>query len=754
MKFPIYFIGCLYFFVTCAFADGVGDITYLNRWPTVAPNVIATLGDYAFHGDGDVIAVYKTLSDDDLTLVARADIRLTPGEELATRHVSGTEGISGLCQAGGYLYAACGNEGLQIFEIPVDAGDLASGDWKSTFIIEKEDGRAVVRDVAVVGNLAYVGYYWLSSEGYDSGIQVVDVTDPANPVLAGEAELPSTFAELKRVQALSVANGYAYVADMYNGLTVFDLSDPTTPVVDGVCYIASALDVAVSGNYAYLVCAGYGLQVVNVNPDQFSEEQDILSLVAFCQYNDSLTKAVSVETDDGYAYVGDVDQGVLVIDISAPVEIDNSSVIVQYDEAKGAYGLFLDAENHHLFIGDRRNGLQKVDVTAPAAPAALARVKETTTPADADDVFVDSETSYLFTVDDDPVSGDLKEGVRIFFAVVSEDYVSFLLKGRFPTDGEANDVYYFDGYLYVADGSGGLKIINPDLPDDTTGLINPTLTAGLAIGDGNANGVFVSMEEDFGRIYAYLAAGTGGLKIFDVSDPAAPALVGELAGTDVSDARQVIVKADFAFVADGWNGLKVVDVTQRDNPVLTGTYLVPDGDDLDDIPGCVQDVNVVGTLAYLAAGNEGLYVVSVADTSNPTWSANYSALPYFQVKGLYAARSDESEGVDLIWLANGTAPDDNMGFFVAPSTVPPQRSGAYHTSGDVKDVFVVGNYAYLSDSSGGFQALAVYEDTSGDDGDNDWDDSVVPVDTSRSKNSGCFIDAVFSGMAKGLKRLF
>lgn len=751
MRIFVYFIFCSCFSVYCVFADA-GSITYINRWPTTAPNVIAKAGDHVFYGDGEVIAVYDSTTNPVLTPVARVSIRLTEKDDLTGQQSSGTEGISGMFYANGFLYVACGNEGLQIYEIPTDLSAFNQEDhFKGSYVVAKGDARAVVRDVAVAGGYAYIGYYWLSSAGYDSGIQVVDVSDPNNPFRAGETELPATWAQLKRVQSITVAGGYAYVADMYNGLVVFDLSDPISPEIEAVCYMPSVQDVSISGNYAYLVCAGYGLQTVNIDPSNFSEENDILKLGAFCQYDGSTTKATSVETSGNFAYIGDVDLGLVIVDISSPDEIDDNSVIGQYPDAQGAYRLHLDSANQTVYIGDCRQGLQKITVSTPTSPALIATVTDTGTPADADTVLIDTDTSYVFTLDDDVTSGGIKEGVRIFFAIVSEDYVSFLLKGMFPTDGEASDIAFSGGYLYVADGSGGLKIIDPGLPAadaegnrDTAGPVNPVLKGSCSL-TGNANGVFVDENG-----YAYVAAGIGGLKVINVSDPALPILEGELAGADVSDARKVIVKADYAFIADGDNGLKIIDISNKSAPFLTGTYYIADSDDIDDIAGCAMDVSVVGTLAYVAAYNEGFHVFIVSDPYNPEYLADYSANPYRQIQGIYAARSDESESVDLIWVANGTEPDDNMGFFVKPSTVPPQRSAAYHTSGDVKDVFVVGDFVYLADSAGGFQTLTVY---TGEDEDSDWDDDVVPVDTHRNKNNSCFVGASLSAFADDILRL-
>ncbi len=750
MRVFVYFFVGFFLFVGCALAQSKPTVSYLNRWPIKAPNVITKVGNYVFHGDGDIIAVYDAATDSDLTLVKTVPVRLTPAADLKDQQASGTEGVTGLFYDGDLLYAACGNEGLQIYDVPADPASFAPTDWKSTYIVEKQNARAVVRDVSVSGSYAYIGYYLLSNAGYDSGIQVVNITDPANPFLAGEVEFPQAVVELKRVQSVTVAGNYLYATDIYNGLIIFDLTDPKAPEVEAAYYISSAMDVAVSGNFAY-VAAVFGVTVVNVDPANFTDEMDVLQSSATCQYAGEETKAVSLEANGGYAYVGDVDLGLVIIDTSSPEDVNDDSVIGGYSlDTQGAYSLFFDGANSDVYLGDCRKGLQKVDVEDPAATALLADVKDTRTPADADAVFVDTDTSYVFSVDDDASFGNIKEGVRIFFAVVSEEYVTFLSKGMLPTDGEATDIYFFDGYLYIADGSGGLKIIDAGLPEDTAGPVNPVLVSSVPVSGGNATGVFVKLDDDT-RTYAYVAAGSGGLKVIDVSDPASPTLIGEISGTEVSDARKVDVKGNFAFIADGDNGLKIVDIADKSAPFLTGVYYVGDSDDLDDIPGCAYDLNIVGTLAYVAFYNEGLHVVGVSNPYEPIWVAQYSADPYYQVKGLYAARSSDNEGVDLIWIANGTAQEENMCFFTRPSTVPPQRIGGYYTAGDVKDVYVAADFAFLADSAGGLQALIVNEYES--EVENSYLDVVVPVDTHRSKAGGCFIQTGLTGFWDGLRRL-
>jgi hypothetical protein len=105
-------------------------------------------------------------------------------------------------------------------------------------------------DVAVVGSHAYLA-------PFIRGLQAVDISDPAFPVLAGSVETPG------RAAGLAVWGSYAYVADGFKGLQVVDASNPALPQVEGgVDTQDYAQGVAVSGSYAYVADWFRGHQVV------------------------------------------------------------------------------------------------------------------------------------------------------------------------------------------------------------------------------------------------------------------------------------------------------------------------------------------------------------------------------------------------------------------------------------------------------------------------------------------------------------
>ncbi len=68
-------------------------------------------------------------------------------------------------------------------------------------------------DVAVAGSYAYI------ADGY-SGLQVIDISNPAVPAIVGSVDTPDS------AVGAAVAGAYAYVADGYSGLQVIDISNP------------------------------------------------------------------------------------------------------------------------------------------------------------------------------------------------------------------------------------------------------------------------------------------------------------------------------------------------------------------------------------------------------------------------------------------------------------------------------------------------------------------------------------------------
>src|SRR5207249_3626791 len=109
--------------------------------------------------------------------------------------------------------------------------------------------------VAVSGTVAYV-------TDASSGIQILNVSNPASPTLLGSYDTPG-FAI-----GVAISGTVAYVADDASGLQILDVSNPASPTLLGSYDTpGGAWGVAVSGTVAYVADYASGLQMLNVgNP--------------------------------------------------------------------------------------------------------------------------------------------------------------------------------------------------------------------------------------------------------------------------------------------------------------------------------------------------------------------------------------------------------------------------------------------------------------------------------------------------------
>jgi hypothetical protein len=138
---------------------------------------------------------------------------------------------------------------------------------------------------------------------------------------------------------------------------------------------------------------------------------------------------------------------------------------------------------------------------------------------------------------------------------------------------------------------------------------NPEHPVGHCDTPGEANGVAVSGTN------AYVADGSGGLRVISVSNPAYPAEVGYCGAP--ADVYGVAVSKGYAYVAGGAAGLRVVSVFDPAHPTEVGYY---------DTPGVAHDVALSGDYVYVADGSAGLqiyqfYGVGVEESPKPQASS-------------------------------------------------------------------------------------------------------------------------------------
>ncbi len=163
----------------------------------------------------------------------------------------------------------------------------------------------------------------------------------------------------------------------------------------------------------------------------------------------------------------------------------------------------------------------------------------------------------------------------------------------------------------------------------------------------------VAVEGD----YAYVTTqdnDPGVMAIVDVSDPAAPVVVGyctELQGT----VYDVAASGAYAYVPDGSgetaNGLKVFDVgTDPSAPALVGAF---------DTHGAVKGVEVVGTRAYVLDEGEGLIILDISARSDPVRLGNWHSpaeLRKMDKVGDLLYVTDEWNGITVLDVSDPLSP--------------------------------------------------------------------------------------------------
>jgi len=250
--------------------------------------------------------------------------------------------------------------------------------------------------------------------------------------------------------------------------------------------------------------------------------------------------------------------------------------------------------------------------------------------------------------------------------------------------GRTRRVAWNAGLAYVADYTGGLRVYRADGSDTS-------LVGVLPLG---ASTRVVDIALDPPRNRAYLAAGSLGLLVVDIADPAAPSLLsslslaglasavavvdsglvvvgrrgsvgaglsfvdvtlptapsprGQLGAGSIPDPRAVAVKGTIAFVADGSVGLAAVGFTDPDAPALVGVFT----------GSAARDLDLSGNTLLVGTRSAGLQVVNV---SNPALPALQSQVPTPEILGV--ARSANAavlflgdEGALVVDVANPSAP--------------------------------------------------------------------------------------------------
>ena len=493
-------------------------------------------------------------------------------------------------------------------------------------------------DVALSSSIAYVSLF--------SALKIINVADPDAPfVISTVPDWDAT--------SIKVADSLCYLTGTSIGnLVILDISNPSAPTLLGVLdQLPPSLSIAVQGNYAYVGLGAGWLAAVDVSDP--TSPQFISSEKVY----DSSSNIVDVVLLDSYAFTAAGFGGIRMVDVSDPMDLH-----VAREIPTTGYAGRLSIADGRLFIAHHAQGLGVMDLKSlqeipsiefvDGGPAVVdlvvngnfthaltkeaprlqlydvsgssfvSLIGQVDTPVLATDVGLDGHLAYVC---------DDSSGVQIIDILDPEnpEIVSLV-----NTPGHAVDLVMSMPHVFVADQNKGLAVLDCSDPSapvliasvhtpgwatsiDLRGNYAYITHAWLGIYDiSNPAAPFVMSILDQGAVnaydvdvrdeLAYMACGSSGFRIVDVSDPSSPYFIG--ATETPGDSRDVVVEGTFAYVADGLNGVQIIDVSNSSNPVIIATM---------DTPGFAHDLALSNNILYVADAESGIQVFDVAIPQSP-----------------------------------------------------------------------------------------------------------------------------------------
>ncbi|HEX9933561.1 MAG TPA: hypothetical protein VGB38_00070, partial [bacterium] len=329
----------------------------------------------------------------------------------------------------------------------------------------------------------------------------------------------------------------AYVSDGNQGLLILNVEDPYNPQYRGVYQTAGfARQTWVLNDSTVLVAADLaGLVAVKTsNPTQPVFLDSVMFSSAFPGFNVPAPRCYSVIAADTVAYVATGWGGMRTINVTNPTRMTTLG--------RWTYGL----------------------------------------PVDVRGVWVSGSFVHLAC------------GADGFFSPINVSNPSNPTGPTFlsvNTSGFTNAVVTYQDTAYVADGFNGHLVINIQ-----TGS-QPFVMDSIATAD-------VAYDAIMSGNNAFIANGRAGLKVLDLTSLHLERMEETATYRTLGEARALKQVNSALYIADGTRGLTILNMTDPHQPAFLGEY-VTDGD-------TCTDVDVSGSYALLACGREGLRIVDIS----------------------------------------------------------------------------------------------------------------------------------------------
>lgn len=456
-------------------------------------------------------------------------------------------------------------------------------------IINPAVSGAAYIDKDVVFGMDY--YYAVAPSGHEySTSNVVEASILKAPEeRIKELNLLSNFSPLD----VDVTGNYAYVAAGDDGFRIVDLTTPEQLTVTGLLEKPESLAVKVRGDYAFLACGTKGLSVINImdpgNPFTAGTRPTI--------------NAGDIDLKDDYVFVADGDSGIKIIDVS------DTRFPVRAATINGTASTVLSIYRNILISGNS-DGASVYDISTPLSPEKIADIKI-------------SDVQALSITDENCCILSKKSGLVIYDITTPESpqkVSQFSLR-------DPESIVINDAYAYIADGRAGLKVLNISNPakpyvfdsfDTGTAVSVDRFGDNVIIAEKSGlsavrtflKGVsfvinYLKLDDKINSIsifknWAMISGRENGLRVMDISSPAAPAEVTSEKSPSYSGPS--LVSGNLLYLAVEPELVSVFDLS-----AFTGDRFSEKPLASYELQSTVKSITTAGNLVCITAANTGVH---------------------------------------------------------------------------------------------------------------------------------------------------
>ena len=467
-----------------------------------------------------------------------------------------------------------------------------------------------------------------------------------------------------QITDFEIRGDYAYCI-MPLGLFIIDISDPGHPKYVSKFFIneTRSQSMRLFDHYAAIIGSAIprgSLSIIDISDPTY------LSRIAFITLHSTALYDIDIKGTTAYVAGG---AGMFAVDLSIP----SSPSLMSQDSTFTPYELKrISIRDNFLFAGD--NNLSILDISDPSQPSLVSKYD---IPMATADFVIDGNTIYIACISEvTPHSSSTLATLDI------SDPANPRLKSEYLLIGSTSTVAKNGHYIYMSNKNGLLvfDISNPDTSQIVGQLPLPGLITRIEVRDTLAfiSTVAETVEPEFlgscdscacgGLNYPENTIG-GDFMIVNISDSINPCLLQiftspsthltaisanetyAFIGDEFCDSIMIVgvskddslekkggisipgdikayaVKGNYLYVSYKDSGLNIYDITDPLHPEHLGRVSVPDGTHLE-----IHDA-----LAFLGAGENGFYIIDIADQSNPHIIGHYAGnAASFRISGEYA----------------------------------------------------------------------------------------------------------------------